>query len=589
MGFARSFLDSLKRPIVNNSIIISLTASFAIISSVNAQVQLTNRTAEAGLSVVHSPHKDIIPSGMQWMTGGMAVGDFNNDGYQDLYWICGGGDPDRLFINHGNGTFAEQAVSWGIDELHGGCGAAVGDYDGDGWDDIFVSSFGTVDQAGEPGHNRLYHNNGNGTFTEVAQAAGVNYASQSAPGGFGAAFGDYDLDGDLDLMVTRWGDEISGDRLYQNNGDGTFTDVTDAALGPSIFGVWGFQPAFIDMNGDLYPELLIAGDFEASRYYVNNGDGTFTDQTVPSGTGLDDNGMGQTVADFNNDGLFDWYVTSIHQVNPPPGNNIGNMLYMNMGSNTFDEVSVQAGVNDGGWGWGTVAVDLDNNGFVDIVEVNGRAANEWLDERGKLFYNNGDGTFTEIAETAGFNQLDQGLALCYADTDNDGDQDIFAFTNAGSLLYYENDTVPSGAWLRITLDTSNNPLLAPRGFGTLAKVMVGKNTYIRYMNSAPSYLGTSEWAMHFGLGDAKVIDELRLVWSRGYETVLTDVPVNQQLLIQAPDLADLNADGVVSVADLLMLFARWGIVQDSSALVADLNNDGAVTTLDLLMLFADWG
>jgi len=185
--------------------------------------------------------------------------------------------------------------------------------------------------------------------------------------------------------------------------------------------------------------------------------------------------------------------------------------------------------------------------------------------------------------------LDQGLALCYADTDGDGDQDIFAFTNAGPLLYYLNDTEQSGAWLRITLDTSNNSLLAPRGFGTLAKITVGKNTYIRYMNSAPSYLATSEWAMHFGLGDAKIIDELRLVWSRGYETVLTNVQVNQQLQIQAPELADLNADGVVNVADLLMMFARWGIIQDSSELVADLNNDGEINTVDLLILFANWG
>jgi len=343
------------------------------------------------------------------------------------------------------------------------------------------------------------------------------------------------------------------------------------------------------MNGDLYPELLISADFEESRYFVNNGDGTFTDQTAQSGTGLDDNGMGQTVADFNNDGLFDWYVTSVHQINPPKDHNIGNMLYMNQGSDTYNEVSIEAGVNDGGWGWGTVAVDLDNNGLVDIVEVNGRPADEWLDERGKLFYNNGDGTFTDIAEAAGFDQLDQGLALCHADIDNDGDQDLFAFTNAGPLLYYENDTPQSGAWLRITLDTSNNPLLASRGFGTLAKVTVGEQTYIRYLNSAPSYLSTSEWAMHFGLGEAKVIDELRLVWSRGYETVLTDVSVNQQLQIQAPDLADLNADGSVGVADLLMLLARWGLVEESSQLVADMNNDGAIGTVDLLMLLADWG
>lgn len=555
----------------------------------NAQVQLVNRTADVGLTAIHRPASEMFPGIQAFMIGGMAVGDFNNDGRQDLFWLCGGGDRDLLFLGNETGTFDEVSVDWGLTEFHAGCGAAVGDYDGDGWQDIFVTSFGVLGQKGQPGQNRLYRNSGNGSFDEVAQQAGVNFASQTAPGAYGACFGDYDLDGDLDLCVVLWGENLAGNRLYRNDGDGTFTDVTDEAFADGLVGVWGFQPAFVDMDGDLYPELLIAADFESSRYFVNNGDGTFTDQTGPSGTGLDDNGMGQTVGDFDNNGLFDWYVTSIHQDNPPKGHNIGNMLYLSLGNHSYQEVSVKAAVNDGGWGWGTVAVDLDHDAWVDIVEVNGRPAGEWLNERGKLFYNNRNGTFDEIAEAAGFDHLDEGRTIVKLDADNDGDQDLVVFTNDGPLHYYENQTQPSGAWLRITLDTANNPLLAPNGFGSRVTATVGKNAYHRYLNASPSYLGTSEWAVHFGLGEADTVDELRIVWSRGYVSILNNVPVNQNLQIQAPRLADLSADGIVGVIDLLMLLGHWGLVADSSQLVADINNDGGVGVVDLLMLLGDWG
>lgn len=568
---------------------LALTIPLAVIGSARGQVQLVDRTVEVGLSAVHAPANELFPGTQEWMTGGMAVGDFNNDGRQDLFWICGGADHDRLFLMGEEGAFVEVSEDWGLTDLHGGCGAAVGDYDGDGWLDIFVASFGMVGQTGQPGHNRLYRNSGKGNFIEVAEDAGVNLASPTAPGGYGAAFGDYDLDGDLDLFVALWGDHLGGNRLYRNNGDGTFTDVTQPALGNALIGVWGFQPAFADMDGDLYPELLIAADFETSRYFVNNGDGTFTDRTSESGTGLDDNGMGQTVGDFDNNQLFDWYVTSVHTTNPPPGHNIGNMLYMNLGDHSYDEVSVEADVNDGGWGWGTLAVDLDSDGWLDIVEVNGRPANKWANDRGKLFYNNHNGRFTEIAEAAGFDHLDQGRSVVYMDADSDGDLDIIVFTNNGLLHYYENQTNPIGAWLRITFDTANNPLLAPNGFGTRVTATVGKNAYSRYLNASPSYLGTSEWTIHLGLGEASVVDELRIVWSRGYTTILRDVAVNQQLYIQAPGLADLSADGMVDHTDLQMLLNRWGTVQDSSQLVADINNDGWVGVVDLLMLLGSWG
>jgi hypothetical protein len=353
----------------------------------DGQVTLTNWGVNADLVATHQPDETGIPVAQDWQTGGLAVGDFNNDGCQDIFWVGGGGTADKLFINkcNGTGTFTEQGSAWGLTDLHCGNGVAVGDYDGDGRLDIYVTSFGAPgSDTNEPGQHRLYHNDG-GSFSEVAGAAGVTASCSEAsgnPAGYGAAWGDYDLDGSLDLCVVSWWGDDDGNRLYHNDGDGTFTDVTDTALGTAIDGVWGFQPAFVDMDGDRFPELLIASDFQGSRYFVNNGDGTFTDFTGPSGTGLDDNGMGQTVADVNNDGLFDWYVTSIYKDTPPPANP-GNMLYLNLGDHQYLEISGFAGVNDGAWGWGTLAVDLDHDTWVDILEVNGRLAEPWANEHGR--------------------------------------------------------------------------------------------------------------------------------------------------------------------------------------------------------------
>ncbi len=561
------------------------------------QITLENRSVAAGLVANHAAD-EICICAQSWMTGGMAVGDFNNDGLQDIFWIGGGATADKLFINQGGGTFIDRASDWGIDGLHAGCGASVGDYNDDGFLDIYVTSFGDPDvcnpelcfpaDVDQVGVHRLYRNNGDGSFTNVAEEAGVSFSSQTIGTGYGSAFGDYDLDGDLDLFVASWFPSADGNRLYRNNGDGTFTDVTDDALGDGIDDVWGFQPAFVDMDGDLYPELLLAADFETSCYFRNNGDGTFTNITVESGTGLDDNGMGQTVADFNNDGLLDWYVTSVHNATPPPGNNPGNMLYLNLGNHSYEEVSIEAGVNDGGWGWGTVALDLDQDGWMDIVEVNGRNSKQWEPERAKLFHNLQDGTFEDIAEIAGLDSDGQGRGVVAFDADNDGDLDLAISTNAGPLAYYRNQTA-AGNWLRVLLDTSGNPLLPPNGFGARIVATIGGVSRHRHLNSNPSYLATSELSVHFGFGEETLIDELRVIWSRGYETVLTNVAVNQHLTITAPSLADLSADGIVGPTDLAQLLVAWGPVTDSSTLFADLDNDGAVGPTDLAILLVAWG
>ena len=560
------------------------------------QVTLTNSTANAGLTALHQADENAIPEAQEWMTGGLAAADFNNDGHTDIFWVGGGLTADKLFINNGSGVFTDKAVAWGIADLHCGNGVAVGDYNKDGWLDIYLTSFGPPGPApGAPGAHRLYRNDSGTGFTNVAEAAGVNYSCPAAtnnPAGYGAAFGDYDLDGHLDLFVTSWWGADDGNRLYKNNGDGTFTDVTAAALGTAVDGVWGFQPAFVDMNGDRYPELLIAADFQTSRYLLNNADGTFTDMTVPSGTGLDDNGMGQTVGDFDGDGLFDWYVTSIYSETPPP-DNPGNMLYWNQDPLPYVECSVNAGVNNGQWGWGTLALDLDQDKWLDILEVNGRPAEPYNNRPGMLFYNLRNPnfpTFTEIAATSGFDHADEGRSLAYLDADNDGDLDVIVSTNAGSPVFYLNETPDIGNWLRIKLDTSTNAALAPNGFGTRVIATVGVNSLYRYMSGSPSYLSTSELSVHFGLGNATTVAELRVEWAKGYVTVLTDVAANQHLTIAAPKLGDVDSDGIVGVSDLLDLLGGWGSCPTPPApCLSDLNNDGEIGVPDLLTLLANWG
>ena len=574
-------------------------AVFSAVAS-HGQVTLTEWTGPAGLTAIHQPDELGFPFPQEWMSGGVGVGDFNGDGCMDIFWVGGGTVPDKLFINtcDGTGTFIDRAAAWQLTELHCGNGVAIGDYDADGLTDIYVTSFGAPGAPSAPGQHRLYHNDG-GSFSNVAATALVDQSCPDAtgnPAGYGAAFGDYDVDGLLDLCVTSWWGQDQGTRLYHNEGDGTFSDVTETALGVSLGELWGFQPAFVDMDGDGYPELLIAADFITSRYFVNNADGTFTDMTGLSGTGLDENGMGQAVADFDNDGLLDWYVTSIHKDTPGKGDiNVGNMLYMAQGNHGYVENSVPAMANNGGWGWGTIAVDLDHDTWIDIMEINGRSdvcgpgGGEWACEQGYLFRNTGGAVFDEIAVAAGFDHADQGRGLVYLDADNDGDLDILATTNAGALTYYRNDTA-GGNWLRITFDTTGNPLLAPDGFGTRVLATVGGQTYVRYVSSGPSYLSTSEPQIHFGLGAAVIVDELRVEWPRGYVSVLTDVAANTQLTIVAPPLGDLDADGVVGIADFLALLAGWGPCPAPPAVcLGDLDADGVVGIADFLTLLGNWG
>ncbi len=563
----------------------------------------SNQTSAAGVSMVHAT------SGFAGFTyaGGGAVGDFNKDGWQDLF-VCKGGNGnaiDRLFINNGDGTFTDQAAAWGLTLAHKGKAAAAGDYNDDGWLDLYVASAGPDGQAAQPGHNKLYRNNGDGSFTNVAAAAGVNFVNPVAQDSWAPAWGDYDLDGDLDLYVGGFltsSPSNAGNRLFRNNGDGTFTDVTAAnGLFSGVGNVASFSATFVDMDGDRHPELLVVGDFKGafsfigSRYFRNNGNGTFSDVTTASHTGDEENGMGHSLGDLNNDGRLDWYVTSIHA--DPPSGWTGNKLYRNFGNHLYFEHGVLAGVADGGYGWGALAVDFNHDGSLDLSETNGDGTPGGLyeNEQSYLWINDGGGfSFTEMAVACGLQHFGKGRAMLRLDYDDDGDQDVVIIANNEAMYLYRNDLDlgdPATHWLRVFLDTTGTSL-APDGFGAVVQTIAGGTTRTRWMDGGTSFVGTSELSAHFGLGAATVVDELKVTWPNGAILVMTNVAVDRTITVAPHTCAgDTDTDGVVGVVDLLGLLGAWGpcAAMCPPSCPADFDDDCQVGVTDLLLALGAWG
>ena len=572
--------------------LIALAATATAAHAAVNDLRFTEVSGSAGIQVTFA-QAPTCPSGLAHMLAGGACGDFDGDGWQDLFVLGGGAEPDRLYLNGRDGTFVDNAAAWGVAEHHHGSGVAVGDFDADGRLDLFVTSFGPASSFLTNGAHRLYRNTGSG-FEDVADTAGVA-TSDTVPNGFGASFGDYDLDGDLDLFVAGWftnGD--GGNRLFRNEGNGTFSDVTVEA-GILDVEVHGFAPRFVDTDGDRYPEILLAADFETSRYWRNDGDGTFTDITAASGTGLDCNGMGATIGDFDNDGRVDWYVTNIYVEN----SGCGNRLYMNETSHQFAEVSGVAGIEDGAWGWGTVAVDFDHDGWMDLAEVNGfqdDSFNEiWSNQPARLWLNAGDGSFGEQAARCELTHTGQGRGLLNFDYDNDGDQDLVIFSAPAPteatvpLQLHRNDYDGGGHWLRLLFDTSANPRLAPNGFGTRVSASAGASAQHRYLDGGSNYLSQSELAVHFGLGSAASVDELLVEWADGQVTVMQDVDADQTMTIVAPPRrGDADADGMVGFTDLTFVLNQWGPCGEPGT-CPDWDGDGIVGFAELTLVLSSWG
>jgi hypothetical protein len=478
------------------------------------------------------------------MTAGAAAADYDLDGFVDLMVSRSHGRP-LLYRNLGDGTFEEVGLAAGLlDHAWGTSGLAWADFDNDDDQDLYVVTMGDL-------RYYLYINDGTGHFTEEGIARNASIKSNNVHAGMAVAVGDYDLDGWTDLYVGEWrttaglGKVPSHSRLLRNQGPGApghFEDVTEAAgvvvdeawIGQTdLAGVYSFSPSFGDLDGDGWPELGVVADFECSRLFWNEGDGTFIDGTEAAGVGLDHNGMGSAFGDYDGDGDLDWYVTAITVPMSIPQNR----LYRNDGDRHFTEVAALLGVGRGGWAWGTSFFDPDNDGDLELLATNGFYYSDHLEEHTQLWINEGGGMFgPDASEAAGLGEIVQGRGLTILDHDGDGDLDVYLAKNFDQPALYENLTGNLHDWLRVRAvgTTSNRD-----GLGVRVTVRVaedGPQQLHEIGASVAHYMGQPEKVAHFGLGfGSDPVAEVRVFWpASGQEQVLTDVARNIELVVEEP-------------------------------------------------------
>lgn len=504
--------------------------------------QFSNITNSTGIRFVHGIVNGSNSKAQQF-GGGAASGDYDGDGDLDLYIVRGNVGPNLLYRNDGGNRFTDVAAAAGVARANpagGGylqSGPAFADVDGDGDLDLFVGGLESDPCA-------LFRNNGNGTFSDVTVASGM--VRMAATSTISASFGDYDLDGDLDMMLAHWGTHRPPDgsgghgdteSLWRNDTDATgirFTNVSvesgiAAAMIPRRGGFAAFQPnaldydysfvpAFARMDGDRYPDILSVADFNNTRVFMNNGAQatpvTFRDATDNSVI-IDRNGMGSSVGDVDNDGDLDWFVTGIFGASET----VGNRLYRNEGNGVLQDVSVAAGIQDGGWGWGSCFADFNLDGRLDIFHTNGWPSLNPIDDfehdRSRLFIAQASGRFVDEAGTRGMTDTEQGRAVVCADFDRDGDVDIF-MTNRGlensGAFWLNNDTTNTNRSLAIRLVG-----VAPNteASGARIRVTVGGVTQLREIGIGNNFTSQNPAVQVVGIGTASAADTVQIEWPDG--------------------------------------------------------------------------
>ena len=483
---------------------------------------------------------------------GVAILDYDHDGWPDILLVNGApkntprdgkapnGPTSHLFRNLHNGKFADVTHAAGLDKLSGwGQGACVGDYDNDGFDDLFLTFYG---------HNHLLHNERNGTFKDVSVEAGV--AGTGAAWGTGCTFVDYDRDGKLDLLVANYVDfdvekvprpgegamcvwkgtpVMCGPRglpftpnlLYHNLGGGRFADVSVASGIQKTNGHYCFSATTLDYNEDGWPDLYVACDSTPSILYRNNQDGTFTDQAAEAGVAFDEDGreqagMGLTIGDYDLDGRPDIFKTNFSDDT--------SSLYRNMGKGLFTSQIAQAGLglNTRYLGWGTMFLDPDNRGVLDLVVANGHVYPE-VDtahlgstyREPRLFYrNDGKGHFTDLSGSSGpgISSLASSRGLATADLWNDGRTEVLINNMSAQPMLLVNMQASQNHWLGIAvLGTKSNR----SGMGAQVTVRTRQRKLTQQVRDGGSYLSSSDLRLHFGLGAEAAVSEVEVRWPSG--------------------------------------------------------------------------
>jgi hypothetical protein len=546
-------LDAEHRPITAGGFV---KTGPAIFEDIAAKAGLTSWTHRMG-----TPQKNYI---LETIGSGVALLDFDGDGWLDIYLVNGSTYPAlagkaaaphaALFRNNHDGTFTNVAAQAGVTNDRWGFGAVVGDFDNDGWPDIFVSNYGG---------NRLYHNNHDGTFTDVAAKAGVVLGGWSN----GATWGDYDGDGRLDLFVPGYvhvepqditaaaaqadsatakrtaldncqfrgvpvmcgprGLRGEPDHLFHNNGDGTFTDVsTKAGVGdPRAY--YGLTSVFVDVNGDGRPDLLVADDSTPNYLYLNKGDGTLEDISFASGFALNESGretasMGIAVGDYTHNGLLDLYTTTFSDDYNP--------LYRNDGDANFTDISYQAGIAEPTipfLGWGTSFFDYDNDGWLDLFVVNGHVYPEvdhqpWgtsYAQRPLMFHNvQGKLQLMPAVEGSGLAKVATARGMAWGDLFNDGKLDVVINNMDSTPSLFRNAVKNANHFIAFSL--VGGPKSPHDAVGATVYLTANGFTQRFDVLAGGSYASSPDQRPHFGLGAATKIDRIEIHWPDGTKQIV---------------------------------------------------------------------
>jgi hypothetical protein len=495
---------------------------------------------------------------------GAAFIDYDNDGWEDIFLVNGtrlDGFKDarpptnRLYHNNGDSTFTDVTAKAGLVRSGWGQSVCVGDYDNDGFDDLFISGYGK---------NALYHNKGNGTFTEVAEKAGV--ANNRTRWGSGSAFVDYDRDGHLDLFVASYIDldlktaplpetgpclykgvmvacgppGLAGgvNTLYRNNGNGTFTDVSEKAGITKTNGTYGLGVLVADFDNDGWPDIYVANDSAPAALYHNNRNATFTDIGIEAGCafsidGKPQAGMGVTAGDYDRDGWLDIFKTNF------AGDT--SSLYHNAGKGVFDDVTFPAGVglNTRWLGWGCGFVDVDNDGWLDVFLVNGHVYPEverltteaGYAQRKVLYRNLQNGRFADVSEQVGGAVIEPTPArgCAFGDYDNDGRIDILINPVNAMPELLRAESVNQNNWIKIKLTgTKSNR----NGIGARIKCVTADGSQIDEVRSGGSYYSQNDLRVHFGLGKNQKVKSIEIRWPSGQVETLNETAANQLIFVK---------------------------------------------------------